>query len=200
MSRTNTIAPHRRVLVVANETVDSARLHETILASVGDADAVDAEVVVVAPALNDRLRHWLSDDDGARRTAESRLGNAVESLGDAGVAATGWVGDADPLQAIDDALCFFAADTLIIATHPEPQSHWLARNLVDRARDRFAGTIIHVQVETLSSESALHFRPDNALARVEVRRRRGGGGRFLPEAIRRPKAIRRRRAQALRWW
>jgi GNAT superfamily N-acetyltransferase len=182
MSRTNTIAPHRRVLVVANETVDSARLHETILASVGH--AVDAEVVVVAPALNDRLRHWLSDDDEARRAAESRLGTALASLGDAGVAATGWVGDADPLQAIDDALCLFAADTLIIATHPEARSHWLARNLVDRARDRFAGTIVHVQVDRLSSESALHFRPYGALAGVEVRRRRGGG-RFSPEAVRR---------------
>jgi GNAT superfamily N-acetyltransferase len=145
MSRTNTIAPPRRVLVVANETVDSARLHETIVASIGD--AVGAEVVVVAPALNDRLRHWLSDDDEARRAAASRLGDAGESLRDAGVAAVGWVGDADPLQAIDEALCFFAADTLIIATHPEAQSHWLARNLVDRARDRFAGTIIHVRAE-----------------------------------------------------
>jgi hypothetical protein len=29
----------------------------------------------------------------------------------------------------------------------EAQSYWLARNLVDRARDRFAGTIVHVQVE-----------------------------------------------------
>jgi GNAT superfamily N-acetyltransferase len=141
---TSTSAPHRRLLVVANETVDSARLHETILASVGDTRG--AEVVVVAPALNKRLRHWLSDEDEARRAAESRVGNAVESLDEAGVAAVGWVGDADPLQAIDDALCFFAADTLIIATHPEARSHWLARNLVDRARDRFAGTIIHVQV------------------------------------------------------
>jgi GNAT superfamily N-acetyltransferase len=149
MSRTSnsrsTSAPHRRILVVANETVGSTPLHETILASVGDAPG--AEVVVVAPALNRRLRHWVSDEDEARRSAESRLDAAVDSLDDAGVAAVGWVGDADPLQAIDDALCFFAADTLIIATHPEAKSHWLARNLVDRARDRFAGTIIHVQVK-----------------------------------------------------
>ena len=146
MSRTSTSTSTSRVLVIANETVESARLHETILASVGDAPG--AEVVVVAPALNDRLRHWLSDEDEARRSAESRLDAAVESLDDAGVAAVGWVGDADPLQSIDDALCFFAADTLIIATHPEARSHWLARNLVDRARDRFAGTIVHVQVKS----------------------------------------------------
>ena len=146
MSRTTaTATAPRRVLVVANETLASATLHETILASLGD--SVDPEVVVVAPALNDRLRHWLSDEDDARRAAETRLATAVETLAGADVAATGWVGDADPLQAIDDALCFFAADTLIIATHPEAQSHWLARNLVDRARDHFAGTIVHVQVD-----------------------------------------------------
>ena len=29
-------------------------------------DLGDAEVLVVAPAVNSRLRHWLSDEDGAR--------------------------------------------------------------------------------------------------------------------------------------
>ena len=33
-------------------------------------DVGAAEVLVVAPALNSRLRHWLSDDDAARRYAE----------------------------------------------------------------------------------------------------------------------------------
>ena len=145
MSRTTALVAPHRILVVADETADSERVHATILATV--CDAGDAEVVVVAPALNGRLRHWFSDDNGARRAAECRLGTAVDSLADAGIAATGWVGDADPLQAIDDALCFFPADTLIIATRPEAQSHPLTHNLVDRARDRFAGTIVHVQVD-----------------------------------------------------
>jgi hypothetical protein len=47
------------------------------------------------------------------------------------------IGDPDPLQAIDDALAAFLADGVIIATHPEGQSNWLARNLVQRAELRF---------------------------------------------------------------
>ena len=51
----------RRVLVISNETVEADILHDTLVAH---ADAT--EVVVVAPALNTRLRHWLSDEDPAR--------------------------------------------------------------------------------------------------------------------------------------
>jgi hypothetical protein len=42
----------------------------------------------------------LSDDDGARRTAEERLDAYIERLGWAGVYSSGRVGDADPVQAI----------------------------------------------------------------------------------------------------
>ena len=37
------------------------------------AEVSDAEVLVVAPALNSWLRHWLSDEDAARRRAEERV-------------------------------------------------------------------------------------------------------------------------------
>ena len=43
----------KRILVVANETVDGAELHETVRAR-GNGSA---EVHVVSPALNSRLRH-----------------------------------------------------------------------------------------------------------------------------------------------
>ena len=100
-------------------------------------DVGDAEVFVVAPALNSRLRHWLSDDDGARRTAAERLAACLDRLQRVGVQANGSVGDADPLQAIADALPTFAADEIVIAAHPEP-SHGLADELAARARKRFA--------------------------------------------------------------
>jgi len=32
----------------------------------------------------------------------------------------------------------FAPDELIISTHPEGRSNWLERNVVERARERFA--------------------------------------------------------------
>ena len=57
------------------------------------------------------------------------------------------MGDADPLQAIEDALRTFGADEIIISTHPEGRSNWLERGVVDSARERFAVPITHVVVD-----------------------------------------------------
>src|SRR5436309_15006043 len=67
------------------------------------AEVYDADVLVVAPAVNSRLRHWLSDEDEARRKAEARADWCVERLRRQGVDARGRVGDPDPLRAIADA-------------------------------------------------------------------------------------------------
>src|SRR3954454_7033300 len=112
----------RRILVISNETVTGTVLHQAIRFR---AHNVSGEVLVVAPALNSRLRHWMSDVDGARRAAEERLKTRLERLDAAGVGARGEIGDGDPLQAIADALSVFPADEIIIATHPEERSHWL---------------------------------------------------------------------------
>jgi hypothetical protein len=106
----------RRVLVVANETIGGAELMEAIRArAAGEA----TEVLVVAPALNSRLRHWISDEDRARREAGLRLGACLQELGHQGIEANGWVGDADPLLSITDTLHLFSVDEIVIATHPE---------------------------------------------------------------------------------
>jgi hypothetical protein len=132
----------RRVLVISNETVEAGVLHDTLVAH---ADAT--EVVVVAPALNSRLRHWLSDEDPARAAAQLRLDGCLAALDRAGVRVDGWVGDADPLQAIGDALAVFPADELLVATHPEARSNWLAHDLVARACARFSLPVVHLVVE-----------------------------------------------------
>src|SRR5580765_552718 len=71
-----------------------------------------AEVLVVAPALNSRVRHWLSDEDDARRRAEEVAEAFVHLLGRDGVHAEGRVGDSDPVLAIADALPTFAAEEI----------------------------------------------------------------------------------------
>jgi len=134
----------RRVLVVANETVASAQLHEAIDLRGG---LLCAEVLVVAPALNSRLAFWSSDEDRARRRAEERLAGCLEALAAAGLHARGRVGDADPLLAMEDALRTFAATEIVVATHPEGRSNWLARDIVGRARARFPQPIHHVVVD-----------------------------------------------------
>ena len=63
----------RRILVVANETVGGERLREEIRSR---SEGYDEQVLVVCPALNSPLRHWASDEDGARLQAQERLKRA----------------------------------------------------------------------------------------------------------------------------
>ena len=114
----------RRVLIVALDAVIPAEVPH-------------ANVLVVAPALNSRLRHWLSDEDAARRRAEERATAFVDWLKGIGVQAKGQVGDTDPLLAIADALPTFPADEIMIAAQPEGSDRF-ADELVSRARNRFA--------------------------------------------------------------
>jgi hypothetical protein len=132
-----------RILVIANETVSGGILLDTVR----DRVAPGGRVLVVAPALNSRLRHWLSDEDAARSAAAARLRQCLERLRLAGVDARGIVGDPDPLLAIEDALQFFAADEILVATHPEQRSHWLARGVVERIPARFALPVVHIVVD-----------------------------------------------------
>ena len=134
----------RRILVIANETVGGHTLRSMILERSLD---VREEVLVVTPALNSPLKHWVSDEDGARAAAQQRLDESLAKLADAGVQARGEVGDGDPLQAIEDALRTFGADEIIISTHPEGRSNWLERGVVENARERFAVPITHVVVD-----------------------------------------------------
>ena len=112
-----------------------------------------AELLVVAPALNSPLRHWTSDEDGARAAAQERVRASVTRLGDLGLTARGEVGDGEPLQAIEDAMRTFGADEIVISTHPAGRSHWLERGLVEEARRRFDLPITHVVVD-LEAEGA----------------------------------------------
>jgi hypothetical protein len=137
-------AGERRILVIANETVGGHTLRSAILERSLD---VREEVLVVTPALNSPIRHWVSDDDGARAAAQERLEKSLAQLAAAGVEARGEVGDGDPLQAIADALRTFGADEIIISTHPEGRSNWLERGIVEHARERFAVPITHVVVD-----------------------------------------------------
>jgi len=72
---------------------------------------------------------------------------SLSRLREAGVDAKGEVGDAEPLQAMEDAFRLFGADEIIISTHPEGRSHWLEKGIVDAARERFAVPITHVVVD-----------------------------------------------------
>jgi hypothetical protein len=104
----------------------------------------NAEVLVLAPALNSWLRHWVSDEDAARGRAQERVAAWLDHLERSGVHARGRVGDADPLQAIEDALLTFRADEIVIAGQSE-RSTRLADELVPRARRRFELPVVRAE-------------------------------------------------------
>lgn len=140
----------RRLLVIANETCTGEELMREIRER-GDG----AEVLVVAPALSSRLHYWLSDEGEGIAAAGSRLEESLRRCAAAGVIARGAVGDADPLQALDDAMSTYAPDEVLIATHPRERSNWLERGLVEQARGRFRVPITHVVVDEQHDTAAL---------------------------------------------
>jgi GABA permease len=137
--------PHdrRQILVVANETVAGRALRAEVLERAGGG----ARVLVVCPALNSPIRHWTSDEDHAHAIAQERLDESLAALGGESVEAAGEVGDADPIQAIDDALRTFDPDEIVISTHPPGRSNWLEKEVVSRARERYPLPITHVVVD-----------------------------------------------------
>jgi hypothetical protein len=144
--------PVRRVLVVASQTATSMALISELCDRAGR-EPVRFHLVV--PALNSRLRHWLSDVDDAVSSARRRVDEAMSALESHGLAGGAEVGDSVPLLAIEDALSQFAADEIVISTLPQGRSHWLEQGLVERARARFGVPVLHVVADEPSRQTGL---------------------------------------------
>jgi hypothetical protein len=135
----------RRVLVLANETLGGQALRREITHRMA---GEDTEVFVMCPALNvSKIKHWVSDEDEARRQAQDRLDDVLARLRREGIPVQGDIGDADPIQAMEDALRLFPAQEAIISTHPPGRSNWLEHDVIERARERFALPVSHVVVD-----------------------------------------------------
>jgi hypothetical protein len=140
-----------RVLVLANETVGGRAL----LAEIENrCKGRSSEILVVVPALtSSRMEHWASDVDGALREARARLEESLRRMGAAGINARGQVGDHhEPNASLEDALRVFAADEVIISTHPPERSRWLERGVVEKARREVPLPITHVVVDVEAEE------------------------------------------------
>jgi hypothetical protein len=153
--------PGRRLLVIANRACPCPALADEVARR---ASAAPTDVLVVAPALNSRLRHWLSDVDGALAHAQERLELATAALAQRGVIARAEVGDADPLLAIEDALASFTADEIVIATLPPGRSSWIERGLVEKARACFGVPVAHLIASLDLEERAARGEPPRAAA------------------------------------
>lgn len=71
------------------------------------------EVLLLAPATNSAMAHWLSDLRKARFDAQRRLTLSMASLATADLDARGEVGDSDAVQAVEDTLRTFGAQEVV---------------------------------------------------------------------------------------
>ncbi|HYZ19709.1 MAG TPA: hypothetical protein VE615_09195 [Gaiellaceae bacterium] len=122
----------RHVLVIANETVAGQGLIDAVERRVTGKDDL---VTVIAPVSNPQSGYVVYEDT-RRAAAGRRLDRTLSSLREAGVRAHGVVVDADPADAVRDAMATLdpRPTEIIVSTHPQEKSGWLRRKVIDRIR------------------------------------------------------------------
>jgi hypothetical protein len=142
--------PFHATLVIANKTSSGEELIENLEAKAA-ADPERHVFLVVIP---------LEDGSGAATArARERLAATLKRLHDAGLLASGMIGDPDPYTAVMNALeLFTVVDDIVISTLPDERSGWMRAHLIERVR---AGTTVDVEhvvvpeqpVETVASST-----------------------------------------------
>jgi hypothetical protein len=133
----------KKILALVAEPISADALRN----AVGTETADNAEVLVVAPALNSKKRFFLADPDPAIDRAQEVQEETVERLDEGGIDAAGDTGEEDPLLALQDALATYDADEIVLFTHPGDKRNWLEEGLVDKAKERFSVPVRHMVVE-----------------------------------------------------
>ena len=135
----------RRILVVTTAPVEGDALRARVREH---AAGEEAEVRVVATASDLSPLDWLAtDEDEARGEAAERAAGAREAVAPEAEAVEAEVGDADPVQAIEDALRTFPADELVLVTRREKDASWLEEGAAAEALARFSVPVTHLVVE-----------------------------------------------------
>jgi len=117
-----------KYLVVSNQRLDDPALLSVMRAHAQE--LADFHVVVPATAPQDQSTPPNGDAD---QVAQDRLARALDRFHAAGLKATGEVGHADPLDAIDTALKRTRYAGIVITTLPLGISRWLHLDLPHRA-------------------------------------------------------------------
>ena len=133
----------KKIIVLVSEPISGAALKS----AVGREAAEDAEVLVVAPALNTRLKFLTSDPDEAIARAEAVQEETVDRLEEEGIDAAGDTGEADPLLALEDALQTYPADEIVLCTHGAGGRNWQEEGVLEEARERFDKPVTQLVVE-----------------------------------------------------
>jgi GABA permease len=140
----------RRVLVLANETVEGSELLDELHRIDESGKATYFICVPANPIDTGQAMHagavylW----DATVEAAQERLDRTLAVLASRDLDASGELGDYRPLRALANAVDEFKPDQLVICTHPEDRSAWLRYEVVERARESYPNLpVAHVIVE-----------------------------------------------------
>lgn len=137
----------REILVVANRTLGGEKLLELVREKARE-EPTRFRLVVPQTKPSAGLVIY---DEAVRESAQVRVDLALSLVGAEDIEATGEVGDPDPFMATVDAVAEKRPAEIIISTHPETQSGWLRRDLIDRIRNATGLPVEHITVD-LESE------------------------------------------------
>jgi hypothetical protein len=199
----------KHVLVLANETASGQALIERLAGRGPDL------VTVIAPITSPEHGYVIYEDT-RRASACRRLDKTLAALRETGLRAHGLVVDADPVDAVRDALATLEPPptSIVVSTHPEARSGWLRRDVVSQIRKVAGGLPVEHVVVDLAAEqqgeaNVLVLANETVLGRallerIRERSRRGPASFLLispqgdPTAAEHPEAERRlRRALAV---
>ena len=134
----------RRLLVVTTVPVEGGVLRDRVREHAG----ADAEVRIVAPASDLSPLQWLATDEDAARDEAAQIAEAAEqAIEPKAGTVQAEVGDADPVQAIEDALREFPADEVLVVTRPGDEAGWLEQDAGEEASERFGVPVTHLVLD-----------------------------------------------------
>jgi hypothetical protein len=141
----------RHLLVLANETVAGERLLDTLKHRARDG----VELVTVICPVTRPSEGYVVYEDTRRASAGRRLDRSLKALREAGIPAHGLVVDAEPADAIRDALAQLEPrpTEIVVSTHPEQKSGWLRKSALEKIERAAEGLPVEHIVVDLDAES-----------------------------------------------
>jgi nucleotide-binding universal stress UspA family protein len=138
----------RRILVVANQTL----LGDELLGAVQAKRDGDPEAVfhLLVPATHPRGA-W--SEGSVHAATEAQLAAGKAHFAEHGIEATGEIGDANPIQAVNDVMLRQTFDEIIVSTLPPGPSHWLRADVPSRIRRHFSQPVIHVEAKAVDTHA-----------------------------------------------
>jgi len=144
------------LLVVANETVAGNALIAAIQrrAELKRGASDDGGLVTVVCPINRPREGYVVYEDTRRAAAGRRMEGTLAALREAGIAAHGLVADAEPVDAVRDALVTLEPPVtdIIVSTHPQSRSSWARRHVVERIQGVAGGLPVEHVVVDLQAE------------------------------------------------